>query len=299
MKLTDEDKKLINKLIKEMRKKKGSHHGITYWAGVNEAGKTYHSDNHACHAGLGYDLSNRGWPFKFIASRINWAANARPLDMKIVDAYLRWLTMSSPYASAFVIKGGVKCRKLGYVVVRTDIPANFMAGALISARQIVESFGQPVLMWWMLHKNGLHPSLAYCHGYDVSCGDHKNVDIKQQGNLHSAWNGWKSGKERILNFKRKKPINLTEKYTEGRQYSPQSNIFGGLDYYGTGKGENGKHPSYHLLPEIEKQTIALQNVGQKVSCNPFKAGLKKQVDVEIFSRLYAEALINIYGKDNK
>jgi hypothetical protein len=289
MKLTQEQKGRIEKLIKRLNDSPITA-SVAYWGGVDAAGHVQKATNTVCHAQLGY----WGQASEFIASRIQWKNNEfRPLPNKVVDDYLFWLTSRSPYTKAFVLKGGKKIRKLGYLVVRTDIPANLLAGALFAHRAITEHKGSIALCWWHLKEAGLHPDLAFCHAHQIGSYDHEHVQIAQRKGWHVAWNG-DSPKKTILAFKNRKPLGSVlpkyNSYDVGYQpYAPVQGMWG--EDHGAGKEV-----------QIEQVMKAVKDDGViKKPVNPFAAGNMGQVRVPLdaFCKLWVPILIEEYGKDNE
>jgi hypothetical protein len=290
MKLTQEQKDRINKLISFLNKRRFCKDRVAYWGGVTVNGGTAAAGNQYCHAELGY----WGQSSEFIASRIQWDNNSfRRLPNKVVDDFLFWLTSRSPYTKAFVLKGGKKIRKLGYVVVRTDIPANFLAGALFAHRAITEHKGSIALCWWHLKEAGLHPDLAFCHAHQISAPDHVHVQEAGSVGWHVAWNGY-APKSTILAFKNRKPKGeVLGKYNEMRV---------GIQPYAPVQGMWGRTDGGERNNQIRQVMKAVKDGGVvKKPVNPFAAGNMGQVRVPLdaFCKLWVPILIEEYGKDNE
>lgn len=309
---------LINKLVGEMREAVSGgfispvHGGkivrnpksVTYWAGITNKGETFHSDNQACHAGLGYQYKEN---YRFIASRMQWEQNPRPLPDEVIDAYLEWLTVSSPYAKAFVFTGGEWTRKYGYVVVRTaEIPANLMSGALFAARMATEHAGTIALIWWYLQKNGVHPDIAYCHAHQITCSDHENVIIDQPMTAHTAWYGKQFTREMVLNFKRHRMPSALPPYNNEKNTREEGRSGRRRNYSPVAMAWSSRPQAYiygdridYLHEKLEDAKKAANAIGVKPSSNIFKANaLKTTLPVGPFCEEWAKILIKEYGDEN-
>jgi hypothetical protein len=287
MRLSEDDKKGIAKLVGKLRERQWTHGPVAYWGAVDDKKEVSIAENTACHAGL----SAWGWGGsflkkpKFIASRLMWENNPHyPLPTNVIDDYLKWLTTYSPYRAAFVKKGGAAVRKYGYVVVRTDIPANFMAGALFAHRAVTEHFGSYALCWWHLKEQGLHPDLAFCHAHQIFSSDHVHVDIPSQKGWHVAWNA-NADKNAINNFKKGFFVQPLQNYVDGKQYMPVQALWGD-----THRGNKDA--------EIKQVMKAVAEGGHvKPVINPFKAGNmgQKRTPLIPFIKLWAPMLIKEYA----
>lgn len=278
---------------------------VTYWAGITVDGHITHNSNQACHASLDggfhelwYDRFKRAYnnPFpeganntpKFVITRIMWENNTyRSLPNDCVDAFLKWLTKVGPYATVFVQKGGKVVRERGYLVARCNVPSNLLAGALFASRAITEHFGSIAWVWWKLVQRGVHPSLAFYHAHQISAKDHDNVYI-QNWDWHVSLNGNKATKGVVLNFKNKIMPYANENYDVSTSYYPVHDLWG--DGYGTVLAD--ELHDYKNTVMIGKDVLTV--------ANPFlKVRVKEECNIDDFCDLWAQGLIEFWGKDNE
>lgn len=294
--VSKEDKEHINSLINKMRDE-GNKRMVSFWGAVKGKKSYICHSNQACHAGL--NMKN-GWNHDankllspdFIVSRIQWENNERPLKTEVVDAYLKWLTTYSPYAKAFVYKGGPAMRKRGFVVTRTDIPSNLMAGALFASRAITEHSGQIALIWYLLKEEGVNPDVAFCYAHQVSSPDHERVDVggTHCSGWHVAWNG-DAPNQTIQNFLDRKYIIPNGNYKDKNGYSNVQALWGN-----TSGGRN----SHRQLISIAMKAVEDGGMVKK-NINPFKAAnLGQKVTPLIpFIKVWASLINNGWKKEEE
>lgn len=279
---------------------------VTYWAGITADGHITHNNNQACHASLGEEWTEKRWdslarlyksPFpdgantkaKFVVTRIMWENNVyRSLPNDCVDAFLKWLTKGSPYAKVFVQKGGAVIRKRGYLVARCNVPSNLLAGALFASRAITEHYGSIAWVWWKLVQRGVHPSLAFYNAHQILAKDHDNVFI-QSWDWHVALDGAMATKANVLNFKNGVMPNANTNYDVDCSYYPVHALW-------------GKDWGDRILQEELGDYKDTVMIGKDVLtvANPFlKVRVKEECNIDEFCDLWAEGLINFYGKDNE
>lgn len=262
---------------------------VTYWSSINTDDTIYHNTNQYCHAGLSDAFHYRwgdakGRVPRLIVHRIQWENNPyRQLPHKVVDNFLSWLTLKSPYARVFVTKGGKTNRKRGYLVARTNVPANLMAGGLFAARMITEHYGNIVWSWWKLVERGVHPSIAFVHAHTVSCKDHENIVITNQ-DWHTPLSGSYCNREYVLNFKEGNMVSPLEKYNVCLTYETVHGLW----------GSRYDNEYCYKLREFKEAV----KVGFKPKANPF-LDAKAMVDkcpIDAFMDLYAAYLIDFYAE---
>jgi hypothetical protein len=251
---------------------------LVYWAVIDEKGETYHDSSWQCHVGLNY---SEGVQKYFLLNRLQFGNAKRPLPDEIIDEYLLYITKHSPYKDAFYRKGGKKVREYGYVVMDTTVPANYMASALVALRMIWEYPGIPFL-WSKLVKEGVHPDVAYCHAYQVSCNDLKTVSTNESWS-HTSWDGHQFTNKMVKNFIRNKIKVKNAPYVEGGKYAPMCFMYG--------------DPA--AVSYLRDKTLACHEQAKKKkkgTNNIFNQGNQRDnVNVDDFIPLWAEMLKENYG----
>lgn len=252
---------------------------VTYIAIIGKDDHITHIDTQACHWGLKeyYDRP------KYVVHRIQWEHNKyRQFDKKVVDSFLRWLTVKSPYAKVFVTKGGKSNRERGYLVTRCNVPDNLMAGGLFAARMLTEHFGSIVWSWWKLVERGVDANIAFVYAHLVSCQDHENVYV-QPWEYHTPLTG-KFDDEYVENFYR------GEMYYTGRLYK-DSTSYDNVHY--TWRSYDNMcytNPSQDEVVELRNKVMSSFVV--KAEANPFKKERIKEIcPVDAFMDLYAEWIL--------
>lgn len=248
---------------------------VTYIAIIGTDNHITHIDTQACHWGLKeyYDTP------KYVVHRIQWEHNKyRQFDKKVIDSFLRWLTVKSPYAKVFVTKGGKPNRERGYLAARCNVPDNLLAGGLFAARMLTEHFGSIVWSWWKLVERGVHPNIAFVYAHLVSCQDHENVYV-QPWEYHTPLTG-KFDDEYVENFYR------GEMYYTGRLYK-DSTSYDNVHY----TWRSYDNMCYTNPPQddvIELRNKVMSSLVVKAEVNPFKKERIKEIcPVDAFMDLYA------------
>lgn len=256
---------------------------VTYIAiiGDDEDGEQHihHVDTQACHWGLKEIDSYISTP-KYVVHRIQWEHNKyRQFDKKVIDSFLRWLTVKSPYAKVFVTKGGKPNRERGYLVTRCNVPDNLMAGGLFAARMLTEHFGSIVWSWWKLVERGVHPNIAFVYAHLVSCKDHENVYI-EQWEYHTPLTG-KFDDAYVENFYRGEMYYTGRLYKDSISYDNVHATWSDLKY---------DNPSQDDVIELRNKVMSSFVV--KAEANPFKKERIKEIcPVDMFMDLYAPYIL--------
>lgn len=249
---------------------------VTYIAIISKDDHITHIDTQACHWGL---KEYHDTP-KYVVHRIQWEHNKyRQFDNKVVDKFLRWLTVDSPYAKVFVTKGGKSNRERGYLAARCNVPDNLLAGGLFAARMLTEHFGSIVWSWWKLVERGVHPNIAFVYAHLVSCKDHENVYV-EQWEYHTPLTG-------------KFDDTYVENFYKGEMY------YTGMNYKDTTRYDCVQHTwaeavwtnsSYDDVVELRNEVLSTLVV--KADVNPFKKERVKEIcPVDMFMDLYAPYIL--------
>ena len=123
--------------------------------------KTYAvSEYHYCHAAIGHA--------NCIKPKAVFSQYQLPMvDESIIRLYYEWLFNHSPFSEAFITKSPRRVFYDSVIVTRTDLPGNFIGGALISSRLPTEKHSPQynicgsVIIWDRLVKLGVHPNMAF------------------------------------------------------------------------------------------------------------------------------------------
>jgi hypothetical protein len=263
---------------------------VTYFSVIDEDGKIIHNGNQACHAGLSYSGASK--PQRVI-SRIQWESSGRfgdldwtPHEMKV--AFFDWLTLESPYAPTYIYGGGEKAVRRGFVVCRTDVPSNLLAGALIAHRAATEFNSRIMRGWWELVKRGVNKNLAFFLGHWFADGAGGLMDVTYR-NSHVAVDASSYSTKYIMAFCTSKMFNLNKNYLDDpSRYHPVHDIF-----YHDGGGDSRE------LKNIEKDSYgeakAFSKKSRKSSVNPFKKQEAADVvDSQIFYDIFAPRIIEFF-----
>lgn len=313
MKLSDEDKKNIYNAINEFNKvcEDGVHipklgglvkrsKGLrANYSILNGKGFNKYCGNQACHAELNHSAVDDA---KFIIHRIqmecrdsNWGSMT-PVPTKEMDrAFIRWLTMFSPWRKCFVIKGGKKCLKLGYLVVRTDLPHNLVCSALIAARLLTEYYVQ-VKVWYHLVNNGVHPSVAFMFAHQVNDFGDSYVSLSIN-NCHHPIDGCSFTRNHLVNFVTNNPVNANgydsrDALANAKRYTPIFNLWGGEKI--------GWVNGFVYKSKLREDALKICEGRRKgkQSSNPFKNLGKIEVPLEEFCKEWAPMIIKEVGELN-
>lgn len=252
---------------------------VTYIAIIGADNHITHIDCQACHYGLKEYDSSLSSP-KYVVHRIQWKHNKyRQFDKKVVDSFLRWLTVKSPYAKVFVTKGGKPNRERGYLVTRCNVPDNLLAGGLFAARMLTEHFGSIVWVWHKLVERNVHPNIAFVYAHLVSCQDHENVYV-QPWEYHTPLTS-KFDDEYVENFYRGEMYYIGRLYKDSTSYD---NV-----HYTWRSYDNMCYTNPSQDDIIELRNKVMSSLVVKAEVNPFKKERIKEIcPVDAFMDLYAE-----------
>lgn len=275
-------KEWVEKAVKEMVANVGKNTAaITYFSVIDEYGNVHINSNIYCHAGLsspfGYNYKGKR-RIALIVSRIQQrrvetGANYI-LSTDIVDKYLRWLTTKSAYRSVFAKRGGKAVREFGFVVARTDVPSNLLAGALVAKRQLSEHPWH-VYIWHELVKNGVDPSIAFAHSFQAKTVNGFDQFVVAPNSGHTPWDGMCFTKKMATNFRDGVMVEPNGKYSKGHySYSPVHNLWG-VSKGGYG-GPGPTTSTINMLKALAEKVRVQADI--KPAVNPFKA---KPLDREI------------------
>lgn len=208
--------------------------------------------------------------------------------------YLEWLLNMSPWRDVFVSKSVRKVLKDRVIVVDPDQPANFMANAMMGARQCWENYSSGGLyrrinLWWDIAQH-VNPTIAFALTHQgLASFDNRQGQIGCNGSGHTVL---AYDEKNIFNFvKENKDVNLPlypnrpdypdvpdEAWSKKMTYNMNpSAIWRGLQ------------PTLDLLDLSGKAIKTNANISNKVKVNPFLAN----VETPTYSRqVIAEALIS-------
>lgn len=305
--MTNEDKEKINECIRQMRLAvttagytgKGvlvqvnrSPDSITYFAAVSSKGRVLHHGNQACHAGLNNPTANspltKGETIQFIVSRIQ-GKHYHDLPAEVEEHYFKWLTTHSPYRSVFVKRGGKAVRNLGFLVARTDVPSNLLAGAMFAHRMTSEAPWH-VLAWHKLVKEGVHPCVAFAHSFQVKTDNTYENMLVATASGHRPWCGASFTKKMVLNFMNDVMPRANPPYVERYNYYPVHALWGD-------DSNDGGHLIKELNAMSQRVVKEAREQQQKVThVNPFKAPALDNVSspIDMFCREWAIILKKEY-----
>lgn len=249
---------------------------VTYIAIIGVDDHITHMDGQACH----WCLKEYHYIPKYVVHRIQWEHNQyRQFDNKVVDKFLRWLTVDSPYAKVFVTKGGKPNRERGYLAARCNIPDNLLAGGLFAARMLTEHFGSIVWSWWKLVERGVHPNIAFVYAHLVSCQDHENVYV-QPWEYHTPLTG-KFDDAYVENFYKGEMYYTGKLYKDSTSYTNVHHTWAEAVY---------TNPSYDDVVQLRNEVLSTFVV--KAEVNPFKKERMKEIcPVDMFMDLYAPYIL--------
>lgn len=176
------------KNILEMKSKwnESGKKNLTYLGYIyNNGSESFISTNHACHAGLRYDFSNKNGKSAEVVALINFIPT-KYNDIFNVDAYhlfIDWMINFSHWAPMFITKDAETALRDEFVLVDTDYEYNNVAQALISMRFLWE-FPFYAKAWEVMYKNGIDGLLAFAISH--SCGESY---FTTGGAVHTGING--------------------------------------------------------------------------------------------------------------
>jgi len=287
----------VDKLIKIMNKSLDDNgRYCCYWGAVTDTGQTYVDPNTSCHAGLGSYGVYAPKDIEFVASRINRESNTRPLYDEVMEEWLKWFTLKSPYRKAIVTKGGKANLKRGYIVFSPkNVPMQIFVGAIIAARCLTEFYGSIAFVWYGLVKHGVDPNVAFCYAHTVRCLDQENIQPTYTIDGHAALCGSQITGRTVENFRKGEwDQRLTKKWEYPYKYNGINNAFTYGDYNAL--------PVYADRQEIAE--LAKRVEGVKVKVNPFpkkgqRIDQREIVPFDKFLSIYAERINQAYGDNNE
>jgi len=133
--------------------------------------------------------------------------------------FISWLIHRSPWSKAIVSKSVRSVFRNG-IIMRTDVPSNFMAQALIITRQLWE-YPEIVNKWRDLVKGGVDETLAFVLAHYGTYG--KQVSWAENGGLHNAIAIYEFSKESTKNLMLGIMPNANRNYYD---YTEYRGIFG-------------------------------------------------------------------------
>lgn len=119
-----------------------------------------------CHSGVMGRGSNRSLAIVTLLDR-NEGLGQRRLEKRQLYDYYDFLINRSPWSPCFEPINGEKAFKAGSCVLKVDVPANMLQGALISTRNTWE-YPLNIGIWWELVQLGVEERLAFIACYLVS-----------------------------------------------------------------------------------------------------------------------------------
>lgn len=119
-----------------------------------------------CHSGVMGRGSNRSLAIVTLIDR-NESLGQKRLKKRQLYDYYDFLINRSPWSHCFEPISGEKAFKAGSCVLKVDVPANMLQGALISTRNSWE-YALNIEIWWELVQLGVEERLAFIACYLVS-----------------------------------------------------------------------------------------------------------------------------------
>lgn len=115
---------------------------------------------HYCHASVGYADIRKP---KAVFSQYQKPA----VQEEVIRLFYEWLLNYSPYRDAFVTKNPRRVFEDKCIITKTDLPSNYIGGALIASRLPTErhspqyNIPSAVIIWSDLVKHGVPPNMAF------------------------------------------------------------------------------------------------------------------------------------------
>lgn len=174
--------------------------------------------NRSCHSLLNDAANTKS---SYIISRV-WMTEDR--DYALID----WLVKESLWAK-YIINKDAEDVDERCLIIRTDIPSNLMAQALILTRQIWE-FPNLVEIWDELVSFGIAKDLAFALAHGVSKNANKKGYIKNStANLHSAMSSNFMTEEFFMNYLNDRPKNPNNTYQNRPNYRGVFGLWSGAE----------------------------------------------------------------------
>ncbi len=181
---------------------------------------------------------------------------ARPIML----AYYDWLFNRSPWAFCFKYKSAANALDEKSCVVRADVPANLMQGALISTRHTWE-YAPNIKLWYdLVVKHGMNEHEAFLASFFVSFDGN---DVAPQGISHDhvGFSSRDIQGDGIHAFLNNTPLFKRQNFNEGGEYNGVHRAW---------QGKRGKVVFNILRSEFDKFGKT------SVTKNPFTAAKPKQ-----------------------
>lgn len=131
--------------------------------------------------------------------------------------YYDWLFNRSPWAFCYVSKDAQLAMEEECSVLRVDVPANILQGALISSRNTWEFPGNIALWDELVHKHGVDEHIAFLSCYFVSTSDNQ-VTPSPIHRDHTAVSTRNIDKEGVKAFLSNTPLFNQALYNRGGDY---------------------------------------------------------------------------------
>lgn len=144
--------------------------------------------------------------------------SARITDPILLEKYYDFIMNRSPWSQCFMYKSAKQALVNKCVVLKTDVPANLMQGALISTRHPWE-FPTRVTLWDELTKAGVDEHTAFLAMFMAdSTGDSKQVKTSTLCHDHTPVAALRMTKADVLAFKANTPVYKQMSYNKGGSY---------------------------------------------------------------------------------
>lgn len=208
-------KRLKNEWKEDLKELMGQPFSFTAsYIAINKNGTTESFPEAQCHSGL----SRINVGCKFVISRID--KKALTVESK---AFYNWLIKKSVYAPFITNRGATDAFREG-LRMRTDVPSNMLAQALIISRHPWE-FPETVRLWWLLVKAGINKDMAFAFT-SLICNENKGwVYFVSAGN-HRAINGEHLSASFFKSYLSSKPANPNPNFYDNPQYQGVFNLWG-------------------------------------------------------------------------
>lgn len=208
------------------------------YAILNRNGNGSFISGQPCHGRM-----KQGWDsgVKYIRSAIYPSVRAE-VSYELQRWYYRWLLQVSPYRFCIMNKSVKDIQENG-LLVRTDVPANYLLGTLIASRYTWSHY-EVVLLMRELVKKGVEKNLAFVasHLFRTVYDDSSKIEGYRQHNPHDETLAIQVGyvnQEFVENFSSATLKNPEADYEQRRSYQ---NVFGLWSGVGT---------TWHYEPELD------------------------------------------------
>lgn len=258
--------KLVASKMGDFHKEVGEHGWkvMAQHMAVYADGTTTKSGNTACHWGL---RDYKPGVIGVISGLMKPSEHNGMLEEEEAIRFLDYLLQRSPFSSMFVTKSYHQALADHAVIVRTDVPSNWMAAALVETRLLWE-YPYCVRAFSALAEKGVPEDLALYLGH-IASGSLKNEyswSWGGGGDAHMSFSTYYMGDRGLRNFLAHTPEKLNSNFEKSTNYSGYSNMWGAGKNVATWINDN-----FQYKPKGKESTnpfVKAKVEGQQRSC-PF------------------------------